>query len=209
MPSRRRKPTLESHLWIVNTVLTEVSNSRSDPGMQSNLSSALYRYILAMSCQKIHVRLQNELSTGFMSSIDSVEECNIKLPSQAPWIEKSIKDTEDHAKEGNHDYCLMTEFLALTNDPELELLNTSVTNLTSIDIPEPKTSADFSKIVIYTDETYLEFHRLLKELLSRFRSAIEELAALDEQPPAKFDPRKFATHMLDAQLMGYALLKLS
>ncbi len=104
----------------------------------------------------------------------------------------------------------MTEFVHMAEDPELELLKTSVTNLNSIDIPTSQTSTDFSQLMIYTDETYLEFHGLLKELLDRYEKAIGELVKLDEERLLKaIAPGEFAKHMLEAQLVGYALLKLS
>ncbi len=193
-------------------MLTEISKHHEDEdGEENNLSSALYRYIIAMSFQKIQGRFQSPLSKHFMASIKAVEELHIKPPSEATWIDKSIENTEEHSQEGKHDYCLMTEYVHLAKDPELEqLVKTSVTNLNSIDIPEPQTAADFSKLVIYTDETYLEFHRLLKELLDRYEKATANLVRLDEERLLKtIDPNEFATCILEAQLVGYALLKLS
>ena len=209
MPYHRHKPKLACHLWIVNAVLTEINCL--DEGEQGALSSALYRYIVAMSCQKIHGRLQNDLSQRFLASIEALDESEIKPPSQSKWIEELTGDAEVDVKEGKQDYCLMTEFLYLAQDPELGLVRTSVTNLTALDIREPGTSADFCNVMIYTDKTYLEFHRLLKELLSRYERAIGELATLDHQLSTKgtADRSEFIAHILGAQLAGYALLKLS
>ncbi len=64
--------------------------------------------------------------------------------------------------------------------------------------------------MIYNDRTYKEFHHFFLELLHRFRTAIHNLW-VQQQKRGRVTEKRFSTmagHIIDAQLYGYAFLKL-
>lgn len=206
---RRSKPDTEIHLWLLQEVLGTVVEQRANEEFQSYVSSLLFRYISAMSCEKMHRRLENVVSQRFFESLQRVESKRVPPPSGSYWARPFVGDIDEDHKEGGNDYSLMHEFVRITSKPGLHLLDVSIPNLSGIATKMKTIPENLGSLVIYNDETCQEFHDLLKELLGRLKSALEVLSNPGQRPVTKEFSSKFALSMLNAQLYGYALLKLS
>lgn len=79
-----------------------------------------------------------------------------------------------------------------------------------IQIPNLLKAAENSQdkdFLLYTNETRMEFHLLLLDLLDRFREALATLVAMDK--PEKFDRQSFSKSVDLVHLCGFMLLRLS
>lgn len=222
MPHHRAKPSLATHLWLMGSVLTEFAQQPDGPDgelTQSNISSAFYRYIVARSCKKIHTRLSSAFSEGFIQSLKSLRSNKVPFPDDAQWVHSSVGSDREKDTEGRNDYWLLNDFLSLTTNDELHLLTVNLPILSSLKTSLDKSQApiDYSTFVIYNDDTCREFHELLNELIGLFKAALKALSdphgkpgTEDYRAPGSQDCfEHFSKNMLDAQLYGYALLKLS
>ncbi len=211
VPYHRRKPDLSAHFWLLESVFNEYIKKREDEKARLPIASILHRYVVAMSCGKMDVRLNSHISRRYIASLKNIDLDKIPLPSHMREGLKSTQDNDKDEKEGLNDYWLQNVLLQLSKKEGVSHFTPSVSNLANMKIPEPSSSSGYKRIMIYNDSTYKEFHQFYLDLLYRFRKAIHNLC-VQQQKKGRINEQRFglmAKHIFDAQFYGYALLKLA
>lgn len=158
-PRNRIKPSLSTHLWILSNVLIGTDTTLDGRWkFRSELSKHLSRYIAAMSYKKMARRFNNiNLSIPYFESLKQVETRNIRFASRGKRADSNKQHDQD---EVDSDRLFLEDFVKLyTARPDL--LKTKIPNLIKM-VGQSPTSDDFE---LYTNETCVEFHLLLLELL--------------------------------------------
>ena len=153
---------MSRHLWILGRLLTMKRLSAQGPEKFSNDDSIrLLRYVVATCCPKMIQRLNHKtLSVPLIEALEQIRTFT---------FEESKLDQEQ--KEGDEsDLLFLTTFLPHAA-PELHIPIPKIMEK----IKGPSGIEGRSAFRLYTQETCLEFHQLLVQLLLRFRSSLAAL----------------------------------
>ena len=170
---------------------------------RGDLATHLFKYTAALSCQKIQRRITNKrVSQPYIESLQKVKTIpTIPIPSEPRGPTGDAK----HKEETTNDHLLLKFILAseVAHILHIETPNLLALALTLVD-HDPQFPFPFP---IYNNETSLEFHQLLLELLKCFENAVVELCNLLGQENS--DASQFANATTDVQVYAYGLLKLA
>ncbi|KAF9480146.1 hypothetical protein BDN70DRAFT_640415 [Pholiota conissans] len=177
------KPSLSTHLWILSNALT---------GSKDITFSAFTRYIAATSYKRIACRFNNKfLSVPFLDSLKKVDE---------------IPFTSDVADGKPHE----ADRLFLRDCVEYRTkLDVEIPNLIEMHENMPPAAEAFR---LYTNETRIEFHHLILKLLDQFKTALDNLVALnyDEATEASDQAvEEFNQNVDHLNVTGYLLFRMS
>ncbi|KDR67659.1 hypothetical protein GALMADRAFT_231839 [Galerina marginata CBS 339.88] len=194
------QPSLPTHLWILTTVLMESSRKSEDLKLRIQLSEDLFKYTAAMSCQRIKRRITDLHSRPFLKSLQKVKD--VPIPSVSLQVSKLSEDKEEAANDN-----LFLKFISASDKLKADgipILIASVTNLLNLAELDPPSSPT------YNDKTCNEFHQVLLELLDRFEAAVDRLCVL-LNPGDQLEalPSQLVNTLTDAQVYGYALLRMA
>jgi hypothetical protein len=158
---RRHKETLSIHTWMLKTLLRR---SGSEGGLE-----ALQLYIVAVCSDKMKYRLSNGPSPLYF-------DCLLRLCDMTfPFIEHP--DVLATRRDGS---CRDQFFLDAI--PMLaECSMTKIPNLEKV----AQLARENKPFEVYNNDTYMEFHKLLCELLKCFRGSLTELVDLKTRDVAK------------------------
>lgn len=176
--SHRGKESFDTHVWILKILLEHSMKSRSD-------RDNFMLYIIAASFEKMRTRLTKRNSKLYLSCLQNQTAFAFKkLPSEVP-------------NEGDRKVDKFVDAI-----PHLaQHINTKIPNLLhAANLPPP--------IEIYNERTYMEFHRLLCELLNSFGLSLKKLkdALSFKNNNPKWDLKEDIYDALSSvQVMGYYL----
>src|SRR5271169_2233629 len=190
----RSHPTIAKHLWIMSKLLTMKEHSIDGPKINPiNLSERLLRYIIATCYPKMIRRLGHRtLSQPYIDSLSQVTTFQ---------FDKSQLD-QATVDEIENDQLFLLQFLL----PAAPMLRTKIPKLTE----QAKLAQNRKPVQFYTKDTCAEFHKLLIELLLRFKTSLDELkeARGDAKVPTR-GSAVFKQKVALVMLCGYALQRLA
>ena len=151
----RRKESFGTHTWMLKMLLQRLKdNPQSEPNMIAFLS-----YVIAVSSEKMNYQITKGPSPLYFA-------CLIKL------IEASF-DFMEHpnmpSTRSSHDQLFLDAIPFLA-----EFATTKIPNLQKM----AQLATENKPLNIYNKDMYMEFHKLLCELLKRFRGSLDELVNL-------------------------------
>ena len=188
---------MSRHLWILGRLLTMKRLSAQGPEKSSNDDSArLLHYIVATCCPKMIQRLNHKtLSVPLIEALEQIRTFT---------FEESKLDQEQ--KEGDEsDLLFLTTFLPHAA-PELHIPIPKIMEK----IKGPSGIEGRSAFRLYTQETCLEFHQLLVQLLLRFRSSLAALVTYRKGLEfSTQSPQDTKDEVERAVIYGYALHRLT
>ena len=192
----RTQPSSSTHLWILSQALMESVNNGNEVS-RGTFTSALFRYIAAMSCQKMLRRITHErVSEPYFQFLKNVDVPILPIPSKSFPIPSASRGTaRDKVEEEKNDRLLLDFILVCARYKSLDTDFPKIPNLLAL--------AKSPIFPIYNNDISAEFHMLLLALLERFKKALATLTSCVDQGGSVVDA---AT---DTQLYGYGLLKLA
>ena len=150
----RGKETFETHVWMLKTLLRGSAKSLPD-------KKAFLDYVIAASYRKMYSRMTK--ITLYYDCLQNQKTFSFKLPPKEP---------EEDRRTADQDFFDDIPALAV-------LAKTSMVNLKQQ--AEAANVKPLQPIEIYNESTYIEFHELLCELLSRFKTSLKKLVTLKER----------------------------
>lgn len=175
----RSDTTFHSHVWILNKLLTW-------PEPLDELLS----YVISTCYKKIHRRLTHSLSKSYRDSLCKVTSFKFSEPSSDQSEETTGRKDSDDA--------LFSLFDMLPLQSKFPELNKQAALI--------KAGKPYA---LYTQHTYLEFHKLVCELLESFTTAVAQLLASRGKSADPTQGSKTCKDSLNlAVAFGYALLQL-
>lgn len=173
MHTNRGKETFETHSWMLKTLLRQSVDLAN--------KNAYINYVIAASYRKMNLRMTKV--TAYYDCLQNLKTFPFTLPPEEPkedrrgadrsfivdilsladLVDTSIPNLKQQAAAAN---------LERTTEPN--------SNVTEQHRPRPHAQA----IGIYNDSTCIEFHRLLCELLTRFKDSLNNLVTLKKRNPA-------------------------
>lgn len=168
-PYNRSHPTLARHLWVISKLLT-----MKEPGINPRKSeiplsrSESIRFYVAATCYpKILRRLKNTVSQRYIKSLEAVT----TFPFDESMCFQPTKDqpTKDQIQ-NDRQFALV--YLLPVN---AQYKNGHLANTFPHLIEQANTAKDDPNFQLYTEETCMEFHKFLLEILTRFRIALDSL----------------------------------
>ena len=145
----RGKESFEIHVWMLKTLLEKLEEPWSDTDL-------FIDYIIAVSSRKMNRRMVNkDISLPYYNCLQNWDHSST-LPSKTP--RPRHKDRDKH-------------FISII--PRLaKVARTKIPNLTKVAAAYPQPDG------IYNEETRIEFHLLLCELLSSYKASLEHLGKI-------------------------------
>ena len=156
--AHRGNESFDTHVWILKTLLERAGKSEDD-------LDTFFHYIIAVSFQKMNARMTNKhISTTYYGCLQNLT----TFPYLGP--------IELRAGRTNHDKLFIEAIPSFKGK-----IQTKIPNLeAAAKVPNPRE--------IYNENTCIEFHLLLCELLSKFKNSLENLR--DEKKKKASDPLK-------------------
>jgi len=150
----RHTESFATHTWMLKMLLRRLKdNPQSEPDMIAFLS-----YVIAVSSEKMNYRITNGPSPLYFA-------CLVKLIKAS----FDFKEHPDIPSRSNRDQIFLDAIPFLA-----EFTTTKIPNLQKM----AQLVAKNKPLDIYNKDTYMEFHKLLCELLMRFRGSLDELVDL-------------------------------
>ncbi len=152
---------------------------------QYDVMVLFYRYVIATCFRKILYRLQHSISRPFFTSVTGVSIFKFPEHPQTPCSPSELQRDSD----------FLTAILSFETENPIPNLN-----------EQAKAARDRLPFKVYTEETHIELHTLLCELLKRFQSSLETLAGYHSVTGSSGDYQ----HDLHATAnIGYVLFRLA
>ena len=144
----RCKESFETHIWMVKTLLEKFEELDEE-------ADSFLDYIVAISFQKMNRRMEDkDVSLTYYNCLQNWDHSST-LPSKTP--RSYHKDRDKHF---------------INTIPHLvKVSRTKIPNLTKVAATHPQPG-------IYNEETRIEFHLLLCELLSGYKASLKHLKNL-------------------------------
>jgi hypothetical protein len=177
---RSEEQPLDVHLWILCELL-----------IQSKVDiKPLQLYIIAACFLKIRHRMKDKnISKAYYNSLKNV--------TDFPKFTETSKGTPK-AQEAQSDKHLLIEVLPVLHEyiPHLPMSNL---------LRQSEAASAQGPYNIYTEDTHMEFHLLLCELLRRFEISLDKLKAYHEEKDRLSEPSKFESLLSAVLTYGTAL----
>ena len=177
----RTMPELPAHLWNLSKLLL-LSAARGQDG-QDNMNRLL-RYTIATCYRKINSRLIDPVSDSYIKALTMVEEFSFD-----PKLQRASYPTEI-----TNDRTLMKYII----DHPAVVKHSTIRRMTDL----YKSRQNGANFELYTQDTCMEFHCLLINLLKSFKESISEMATA----ASKKNYENFKTQLMSTLPTGYALL---
>jgi hypothetical protein len=172
-------PDLPAHLWNLSKLLLLSPASVQDgPDMKR-----LLRYTIATCYQKMNLRLTDPVSDSYIKALMTVKEFSFD-----PKLQRDSRLTEITNDR--------TFLKYITNNPAV--VKASIPRITDL----YKLHQDDADLELYTQDTCMEFHCLLIDLLNSFKESVSTLTTAAD----KKDYEDFKTQLKTTLSTGYALL---
>lgn len=148
-------------------------------------------------------RWRHLVSTQYLESLDRISADDIPLPSKMKHVPLTTGDVKEDHREGLNDYYLLQQVAS-----HAEEFGIPIPALSTFELPNSQEHLE--SFNIYTDRTCGEYHVLLIQLIKRLKAALSKLSAPTDASKSTATTRaQYRQHMLEAQIFGYALLKVS
>jgi len=152
---------------------------------QYDVMVLFYRYVIATCFRKILYRLQHSISRPFFTSVTGVSIFKFPEHPQTPCSPSELQRDSD----------FLTAILSFETENPIPNLN-----------EQAKAARDRLPFKVYTEETHIELHTLLCELLKRFESSLETLAGYHSVTGSSGD---YQRDLHATASIGYVLFRLA
>jgi hypothetical protein len=206
---------LSNHLYILSELIFKknenTENTESDLAREKRETEALntlLTYSITTSHSKMHRRLNHRVSKLHLKSLGRVENVPFnservsKLHLKSLGRVKNVPFNSELQEKITNDRNFITGFVKETLTKP-EMITSSIPNIQNLVKNLPPESDSFQ---LYTSETCTEFHNLLVELLTKFKSNLETLETLTTKAKAE-DRELFKVKAEDRELFNKCVLK--
>lgn len=208
----REEPTLSSHIWILAKLLVDLKQNANDFEKRPHLLGQFYIYVLSACCRKMDRRFKSKQSAPYFQALAAVNARTFEYSAVEEPLNANKKSRGDVRREKNETYndlMLLKTFAPLTETIDKPpLLTNKFPNLVRV-----AALATSDKILeLYTDDTCMEFHKLLVELLEHFRDVLDKLSDLNQRAkkdPGSMDMQAFQTYLHMGRVYGYTLMRIA
>ena len=151
----RSRETFSSHIWILTKLL-----------LQSQPIDEFLLYVVAACHRKILSRMKNQISKQYLKSL---LEANETL--QFREVPRPEQETITSRAQQQYDYRLLSSLSKLS-------IKADIPRLKKLAKKAAHEKSGLSQYTLYTQDTFLEFHLLICELLESFNAALLSIMAL-------------------------------
>ncbi|KAF9485151.1 hypothetical protein BDN70DRAFT_871529 [Pholiota conissans] len=205
---RWKRPTSSEHLWILSNALIS-PNGQHDPKFLSDLIPNLSKYTIAIYYKNIARWFGDKcLSLPFRNALEKV------MPTDIPMLQSTVKPPHRLSYEEVNDMDFLSGFVfhyaKRLEDPRLIELTTEFPKLIEMAVDARGKSPEYS-CEVYTNETRIEFHSLLLELLGLLDAALKALTDMDEETANSTNEgaEQFYSNVRRVDIIGYALQRIA
>lgn len=191
--AHRLKESFDTHVWMLKNLLNQVSR---DETVEMESGETFLLYIIAVSFIKMRRRMEkNDISIAYFECLQNLK--TFKYPS----VDSDSDSDSDSGvqpqikRESDSFFATIVDYAAVM-EKRGSLIQ--ISNLVQ--------AAKLKQQNIYNESTYMEFHAILCDILSRFKKSLVTLADLDSDK--KKDLEEIISALKSVRAYGYALRQL-